>query len=66
MSADPFMGTITGAVESARYKSQVMARDYKLSMAISKNTILGLAAGFLLALVIAIPFIAYLALTGVI
>jgi tetrahydromethanopterin S-methyltransferase subunit A len=63
MSADPFMGTITGAVESARYKSQVMARDYKLSMAISKNTILGLAAGFLLALVIAIPFIAYLALT---
>ena len=63
MSADPFMGTITGAVESARYKSQVMARDYKLSMAISKNTILGLAAGFLLALVVAIPFIAYLALT---
>ena len=66
MSAEPFMGTITGAVESARYKSQVMARDYKLSMAISKNTILGLAAGFLLALVVAIPFIAYLALTGVI
>jgi len=66
MSADPFMGTITGAVESARYKSQMLARDYKLSMAISKNTVLGLAAGFLLALVIAIPFIAYLALTGVI
>jgi len=66
LSAVPYMGTITGAVESARYKSQVMARDYKLSMAISKNTLLGLAAGFLLALVVAIPFIAYLALTGVI
>jgi len=66
MSAVPYMDTITGAVESARYKSQMLARDYKLSMAISKNTVLGLAAGFLLALVIAIPFIAYWALAGVI
>ncbi|MCD6456959.1 MAG: tetrahydromethanopterin S-methyltransferase subunit A [Methanophagales archaeon] len=66
MSAVPYMDTITGAVESARYKSQMLARDYKLSMAISKNTVLGLAAGFLLAFVVAIPFIAYWALAGVI
>jgi tetrahydromethanopterin S-methyltransferase subunit A len=65
MPADPFMGVMSDSVESIRYKSQVLARDYKLSMAISKNSITGLIAGFVLAFLVLLPFI-YWALVGVI
>jgi len=65
MPADPFMGVIADSVEDIRYKSQMLARDYKLSMAISKNTIPGLIAGFILAILILLPLI-YLSLPGVI
>ncbi len=63
--ADPFMGVVNDSVEAIRYKSQVLARDYKLSMAISKNSLFGIISGLLLAFVILLPFI-YWALTGVI
>jgi tetrahydromethanopterin S-methyltransferase subunit A len=65
MPADPFMGVMSDSVESIRYKSQMLARDYKLSGAISKNSITGLIAGFVLAFLILLPFI-YWALVGVI
>jgi tetrahydromethanopterin S-methyltransferase subunit A len=64
MPADPFMDVMTDSVEGIRYKSQVLARDYKLSGAISKNSITGLLAGFILAFIFLLPFI-YWALTGV-
>lgn len=65
LPADPFMGVINDSVEGIRYKSQMLARDYKLSMAISKNSITGLIAGFILAFLFLLPFI-YWAFTGVI
>jgi tetrahydromethanopterin S-methyltransferase subunit A len=65
MPADPFMDVMNDSVESIRYKSQVLARDYKLSMALSKNSITGLIAGVVLAFLILLPFI-YWAFTGVI
>jgi tetrahydromethanopterin S-methyltransferase subunit A len=65
MPADPFMDVMNDSVEGIRYKSQVLARDYKLSMAISKNSITGLIAGFILAFLFLLPFI-YWAFTGVI
>ncbi|MHC1624353.1 MAG: tetrahydromethanopterin S-methyltransferase subunit F [Candidatus Methanospirareceae archaeon] len=65
MPADPFMDVMNDSVESIRYKSQMLARDYKLSGAISKNTITGLIAGFVLAFLFLLPFI-YWAFTGVI
>jgi tetrahydromethanopterin S-methyltransferase F subunit len=65
MPADPFMDVMSDSVESIRYKSQMLARDYKLSGAISKNSITGLIAGFVLAFLFLLPFI-YWAFTGVI
>ena len=55
--AMPFMGVIAPAVESIRYKSQILARDYKLSMAISKNSLIGIITGLIMALIVSLPFI---------
>jgi len=55
--AEPYMGIISDATESIRYKAQLIARDHKLSSGISKNSIIGVVAGLIFAALISLPFL---------
>ncbi|MHC1611249.1 MAG: tetrahydromethanopterin S-methyltransferase subunit A [Candidatus Methanospirareceae archaeon] len=56
MPAAPFLGVIKPATEAIRYKTQMIARDQKLSSGISKNSILGILSGLIAAIIVLLPF----------
>ncbi len=57
MPAEPYMGIISDATESIRYKAQLIARDHKLTSGISKNAIIGTVAGLIFAALVSLPFL---------
>lgn len=57
MPASPFMDVINRATENIRYKTQLIARDQKLSSGISRNSILGLLTGMIIAIIFLLPLI---------
>jgi len=57
MPASPYMSVIDRATTSIKYKTQLIARDQKLSSALSRNGLVGLMAGAITALVISLPFL---------
>ena len=57
MPAAPFLGVISPATEDIKYKSQLIARDQKLSSGISRNSILGILFGLICAVIVLLPFI---------
>jgi tetrahydromethanopterin S-methyltransferase subunit A len=66
MPADPFMGVIAPTVENIKYKSQLIARDQKLSSGMSRNSIMGILMGLICAFIVLLPFIIWsLSLGGI-
>ncbi len=57
MPASPFMDVINRATKDITYKSQLIARDQKLSSGLSMNSILGILAGLIAAIVFLLPLI---------
>ena len=57
MPAAPFMDLISRATEDIRYKTQMIARDQKLSSGLSRNTILGIVFGLISAVIVMLPFV---------
>ncbi|MEA3488498.1 MAG: tetrahydromethanopterin S-methyltransferase subunit F [Euryarchaeota archaeon] len=57
MPASPHMGTIDRAAEQITYKTQLIARDQKLTSGLSMNGLLGLLVGFLATLIFLLPLI---------
>jgi len=57
MPAAPFMGLINLATEDIKYKTQLIARDHKLSSGLSRNTILGIVFGLISAVIVMLPFV---------
>jgi tetrahydromethanopterin S-methyltransferase subunit A len=57
MPASPFMDVINRATADITYKSQLIARDQKLSSGLSMNSILGILAGLIAAIVFLLPLI---------
>ena len=57
MPATPYMPVIDRATELVTYKTQLIARDHKLSSALSKNGLLGLVAGLVCAVLFLLPLI---------
>ena len=57
MPASPFMDVINRATNDIRYKTQLIARDQKLSSGISKNSTLGMLAGLIVAILFLLPLI---------
>jgi len=55
--ASPYMGVIDNATQAIVYKTQLIARDQKLSSGISKNSTLGFVAGLIAAIVFLLPLI---------
>jgi tetrahydromethanopterin S-methyltransferase subunit A len=57
MPASPFMDLINRATEDIKYKTQMIARDHKLSSGLSRNTILGIVFGLISAAILMLPFV---------
>lgn len=57
MPASPYMGVIDRAAADIQYKTQLIARDQKLSSGLSENAILGMLAGLIAAIVFLLPLI---------
>ena len=57
MPASPHMATIDRATEQITYKTQLIARDQKLTSGLSMNGLLGLLVGFLVTLIFLLPLI---------
>jgi tetrahydromethanopterin S-methyltransferase subunit A len=57
MPASPYMEVINRATAEITYKSQLIARDQKLSSGISMNATLGLLAGLIAAIVFLLPLL---------
>jgi len=57
MPAAPFMDVINRATADIGYKTQLIARDQKLSSGLSQNYILGLLTGFIVILLFLLPLI---------
>ncbi|MDI6885934.1 MAG: tetrahydromethanopterin S-methyltransferase subunit F [archaeon] len=57
MPAAPFMAVIDRAAEEIKYKTQLIARDQKLTSGLSMNGLLGLIAGLISAFIFLIPLI---------
>lgn len=57
MPASPHMGTIDRATEQITYKTQLIARDQKLTSGLSMNGLLGFLVGFLVTLIFLLPLI---------
>jgi tetrahydromethanopterin S-methyltransferase subunit A len=57
MPATPYMAVIDRATELVTYKTQLIARDHKLSSALSRNGLLGLVAGLVCAVLFLLPLI---------
>jgi len=57
MPASPYMDVINRATADIRYKSQLIARDQKLSSGLSLNAIVGILAGLIAAVVFLLPLI---------
>jgi len=55
--ASPYMAVIDRATESIKYKTQLIARDQKLTSAFSRNGLVGLLIGLISAVIILLPFI---------
>jgi len=47
---EPFMGPIDQIADKIKYRSQLIARDQKLSSGVNASTPVGLAIGFLVAM----------------
>jgi tetrahydromethanopterin S-methyltransferase subunit F len=61
MATTPQMGAIDTALESIRYRGQLIARNQKLDSGIMATGILGFAAGFIFVflVIIAIPLLVW-------
>ncbi len=57
MPASPYMDVINRATDDISYKTQLIARDQKLSSGISRNSILGLLAGLIAVTIFLLPLI---------
>ncbi|NMX22215.1 tetrahydromethanopterin S-methyltransferase subunit A [ANME-1 cluster archaeon GoMg4] len=57
MPATPYMGIINRAAEQMTYKTQLIARDQKLTSGLSKNSFFGLMAGLIAAFIFLLPLI---------
>ncbi|MDI6810723.1 MAG: tetrahydromethanopterin S-methyltransferase subunit F [archaeon] len=57
MPASPYMDVIDRAAELIAYKTQLIARDQKLTSGLSRNGLLGLIAGLISAFIFLIPLI---------
>jgi len=57
MPATPHMGIINRAAEQMTYKTQLIARDQKLTSGLSKNSFFGLIAGLIAAFIFLLPLI---------
>jgi len=57
MPASPHMATIDRATEQITYKTQLIARDQKLTSGLSMNGLIGLLVGFLATLIFLLPLI---------
>ncbi|MGB2841782.1 MAG: tetrahydromethanopterin S-methyltransferase subunit A [Halobacteriota archaeon] len=57
MPASPYMAVIDRATNDIKYKSQLIARDQKLSSGLSMNSMLGILAGLIAAIVFLLPLI---------
>ncbi len=57
MPASPHMATIDRATEQITYKTQLIARDQKLTSGLSMNGFFGLLVGFLVTLIFLLPLI---------
>jgi len=57
MPASPHMATINRAAAQITYKTQLIARDQKLTSGLSMNGFLGLLVGFLVTLIFLLPLI---------
>ena len=57
MPASPHMATIDRATEQMTYKTQLIARDQKLTSGLSMNGLLGFLVGFLATLIFLLPLI---------
>ncbi len=57
MPASPHMATIDRATEQITYKTQLIARDQKLTSGLSMNGFFGLLVGFLATLIFLLPLI---------
>lgn len=55
--ASPYMAVIDRAVEEIKYKTMLIARDQKLTSALSRNGLLGFIAGLLGAFILLLPLI---------
>jgi tetrahydromethanopterin S-methyltransferase subunit A len=55
--ASPYMAVINRATDEIKYKSQLIARDQKLTSALSTNGLLGLLAGLVSAFIFLLPLI---------
>jgi len=57
LPATPYMGVIDRATAQITYKTQLIARDQKLTSGLSKNAFLGLVAGAISAFIFLLPLI---------
>ena len=57
MPATPYMGIINRAAEQMTYKTQLIARDQKLTSGLSNNSFFGLIAGLIAAFIFLLPLI---------
>ena len=57
LPATPYMGVIDRAAEQITYKTQLIARDQKLTSGLSRNALVGLVAGAISAFIFLIPLI---------
>jgi len=55
--ASPYMAVIDRATEAIKYKTQLIARDQKLTSAFSRNGLVGLLIGLISAVIILLPLI---------
>jgi len=55
--ASPYMAVIDRATEAIKYKTQLIARDQKLTSAFSRNGLIGLLIGLISAVIILLPLI---------
>ena len=55
--ASPYMAIIDRAAAEIKYKSQLLARDQKLTSALSRNGLLGIIAGLVCAFIFLLPLI---------
>ena len=64
MPASPYMQVIDKAATDICYKSQLIARDQKLSSGLAANAILGMLAGLIVVIVFLLPLIYWALLYG--